>query len=90
VRLALSELRESGASVLEGYSIGGVSGGEGVAGGDGRLHEQPPLLAPRHRLLVLDPRLRATHCVRLDSPDGDPIRPVLFSYLTPVFAGNQH
>lgn len=62
VRLALSELRESGASVLERDGVGGVSRGEGVARRHGQLHEQTPFLAARHRLLVLDPRLRATHC----------------------------
>ena len=71
--LALGEVAEGGAGVLEGGGVAGVGGGEFVAGGDCLLHEVPAVLAPRHRLLVLDLRLVATHflnCPKLEPLPG--------------------
>ena len=59
--LAVGVVAEGGAGVLEGHGVGGVGGGEGVARRHRRLHVQLALLAARHRLLVLDLRLRTTH-----------------------------
>jgi len=61
LNLALGKVPEGGAGVLEAGGVGGVCGGEGVAGGDGVLHEALALLASRHRFLVLDLGLVATH-----------------------------
>lgn len=61
MELALAEVGECSAGVLEGDSVGGLGSCEGVAGCDGVPHEQLPILTPHHRLLVLDLRLRAPH-----------------------------
>lgn len=57
------EVTKGGAGVLEGDGVGGVGGGEGVAAGDGGLHELLPVLASRNGFLVLDLGLRTTHLV---------------------------
>lgn len=64
----MGEVAKGGAGVLEAGGVGGVGGGEGVAGGHGVLHEALPLLASRHRFLVLDLGLIATHPERAFNP----------------------
>lgn len=61
VNLAESEVTEGGAGVFEGGGVGGVCGGEGVASGNSFLHVTLAFFASRHRFLVLDLGLVATH-----------------------------
>lgn len=43
--LTFSEVAEGGAGVFEGHGVGGVCGGEGIAGSDGGLHEKFAIFA---------------------------------------------
>lgn len=61
--LAVREVAEGGAGVFEGGGVGGVGGGEYVAGGDGVLHEVLAFFAASHCFFVLDLRLVATHII---------------------------
>ena len=61
VDLAVGEVTEGGACVLESDGVGGVGSGEGVARRHAFRHEPLPLLASRHRFLVLELRLCAPH-----------------------------
>jgi hypothetical protein len=59
--LAVRVVTEGSARVLQIGGVGGVGGREGVAGRHRFLHVELAVLAPRHRLLVLDLGLAATH-----------------------------
>lgn len=54
---------EGGARHAEGAAVVGVGGGEVVARVNCLLHEAAPLLAPPHRILVVEFRRRTTHFV---------------------------
>lgn len=55
---------EGGAGEAEGATVVGVGGGQVVARVDGVFHEAAPLLAPPHRVLVVQFRRRAAHNLR--------------------------
>lgn len=54
VDFAVGVIAEGCAGVLERHGVGEVSGGEGVAGGDGFFHEHLAVLASVDRFFVLD------------------------------------
>ena len=43
--LTFSEVAEGGAGVFQIHGVGGVCGGEGIAGSDGGLHEKLAIFA---------------------------------------------
>lgn len=61
LRLTMGIVAESGAGILQRHRVGGVGGGEEAPGGDGVPQVLLPVLAMAHGLLVLDPRLGASH-----------------------------
>lgn len=61
----MSIITEGGAGVLQGHSVGGVSGGEGVSGSDGFFHEVFTLFASSDGFFILDLGLSTPHRTRL-------------------------